>query len=132
MAGPLFRLVCTPGILDGAPEGWVGTMLEQGELALLVDAGGLEAISDVAHRLDLVTVPVLRTEETAERQERTVMTYAGSKALVWVAPGFGEAAVKWAHDRGPMTLLVETAQPLTDDERRRVERFVVILGRQAE
>src|SRR5204863_8463420 len=108
------------------------TMLEQGELALLVDTGGLEAISDVAHRLDLVTVPVLRNEETAERQERTVMTYAGSKALVWVAAGFGEAAVTWAHDRGPMTLLVETAEPLTDDERKRVERFVVILGRQAE
>ena len=132
MAGPLFRLVCAPGILDGAPAGWVSTMLEAGELALLVDGGGLEAISDVAHNLDLVTVPVLRTEETAELQERTVMAYAGSKALVWVAPGFGEAAAKWAHDRGPMTLLVETAAPLSDDERKRVERFVVILGRQAE
>lgn len=132
MAGPLFRLVCTPGVLDGAPEGWVSSMLQECELALLVDDGGLEAISDVAHRLDLVTVPVLRTEETAEAQERTVMTYAGSKALVWVAPGFGDDAAKWAHDRGPMTLLVETAQPLSDDERRRVERFVVILGRQAE
>ena len=31
-----------------------------------------------------------------------------------------------------MTLLVETGEPLTDDERKRVERFVVILGRQAE
>jgi hypothetical protein len=132
MASPLFRLVCTPGILDGSPEGWVSTMLESVELALLVDDGGLEAISDVAHRLDLVTVPVLRTEETAELQERTVMTYAGSKALVWVAPGFGGAAATWARDRGPMTLLVETGDPLSDEERKRVERFVVILGRQAE
>lgn len=132
MADPLFRLVCAPGILDHAPEGWVRTMLEEGELALLVDGGGLDAISDIAHRLDLVTVPVLRAEETGELQERTVMTYAGAKALVWVAPRFGEAAVAWARDRGPMTLLVETADPLTDDERRRVERFVVILGRQAE
>ncbi len=60
------------------------------------------------------------------------MTYAGAMALVWVAAGFGEAATQWAHDRGPMTLLVETGEPLSDDERRRVERFVVILGRQAE
>jgi hypothetical protein len=53
-------------------------------------------------------------------------------ALVWVAGAFGEAALTWAHDRGPMTLLVETDRPLSDDERKRVERFVVILGRQAE
>jgi hypothetical protein len=132
MAAPLFRLVCTPGVLDGAPEGWVSSMLEEGELALLVDGGGLGAISDVAHRLDLVTVPLLRTEQGAEQQERTIMRYAAAMALVWVAPAFGEAAVKWAHDRGPMTLLVETGDPLSDDERRRVERFVVILGRQAE
>jgi hypothetical protein len=132
MADPLFRLVCTPGILDGAPEGWVSSMLEEGELALLVDDGGLEAISEVAHRLDLVTVPLLRTESSADAQERTVMTYAGSKALVWIAPAFGDAAAKWARDRGPMTLLVETGEPLSDDERKRVERFVVILGRQAE
>jgi hypothetical protein len=31
-----------------------------------------------------------------------------------------------------MTLLVETPGPLSEDERRRIERFVVILGRQAE
>jgi hypothetical protein len=132
MAGPIFRLVCTPGILEAAPEGWVSAMLEEGELALLVDAGGLDAISEVAHQLDLVTVPVLRTEASTAEQERTVIAYAGAKALVWIAPAFGETTVKWAHDRGPMTLLVETAEPLSDDERRRVERFVVILGRQAE
>ena len=132
MASPLFRLVCTPGVIDGSPDGWVSAMLEQGELALLVDGGGLDAISEVAHRLDLVTVPVLRAEASGEQQERTVTRYAGSKALVWVAPAFGEATTKWAHDRGPMTLLVETAEPLSDDERRRIERFVVILGRQAE
>jgi len=132
MADPLFRLVCAPGILDGAPEGWVSTMLEEGEIALLVDGGGLDAISDVAHRLDLVTVALLRAEETPALQERTVMAYAGSKALVWLAPEFGEEAARWARDRGPMTLLVETADPLSADERKRVERFVVILGRQAE
>ncbi|MEY2512926.1 MAG: hypothetical protein QOJ89_284 [bacterium] len=132
MPGALFRLVCAPGNLDGTPEGWVGAMLEQGELALLVDGGGLDAISAVAHRLDLVTVPLLRSEDGAEQQERTVMRYAGAMALVWIAESFGEQAMKWAHDRGPMTLLVETGDALSDDERKRVERFVVILGRQAE
>jgi hypothetical protein len=132
MAGPIFRLVCTPGTLDGAPEGWVSSMLQEGELGLLVDGGGLDAISAIAHELDLVTVPLLRTEASAAEQERTVVRYAGAMALVWVAPAFGEEVVRWARDRGPMTLLVETGDPLSDDERRRVERFVVILGRQAE
>ena len=132
MPGALFRLVCSPGNLDGAPAGWIGAMLEEGELALLVDGGGLDAISAVAQRLDLVTVPLLRREDSAEQQERTVMRYAGSMALVWIAESFGEQAVTWARDRGPMTLLVETGDALSDDERKRVERFVVILGRQAE
>ena len=60
------------------------------------------------------------------------MSYAESKPLVWIADGFGEAATRWAHQRGPMTLLVETDGRLSEDERRRIERFVVILGRQAE
>jgi hypothetical protein len=60
------------------------------------------------------------------------MAYAAAKPLVWIAPSFGETAAAWAHERGPMTLLVEAAGPLSDDERRRVERFTVILGRQAE
>jgi hypothetical protein len=132
MADPLFRLVSTPGALDGAPEGWVGTMLEEGELALLVDGGGLDAITALAHALDLVTVPLLRTEETPAQQESTVMSYAESKPLVWIASAFGDSATRWAHQRGPMTLLVESGGELSDEERRRIERFVVILGRQAE
>ena len=132
MADSLFRLACSPRNLDGAPEGWVESMVQEGELALLVDDGGLDAISAVTHSLDLVTMRLLRPEETAKAQERTVMRYAGSMALVWVASAFSEPATKWAHDRGPMTLLIETAGPLTADERKRVERFVVILGRQAE
>jgi hypothetical protein len=60
------------------------------------------------------------------------MTYAGAKPIVWIASEFGEEATRWAHQRGPMTLLVEAAEPLSDAERRRVERFAVILGRQAE
>jgi hypothetical protein len=132
MSGTLFRLVCTPAAIDGAPDGWVSTMLEEGELALLADDGGLQAISAVAHHLDLVTVPLLRSEAGGEQQEATVMRYADGKPLVWIASSFGDAATEWAHERGPMTLLVETGAQLSDDERRRVERFVVILGRQAE
>ncbi|MDQ3675279.1 MAG: hypothetical protein M3401_00520 [Actinomycetota bacterium] len=132
MADDLFRLVCSPSVLDAGPDGWVSTLLEVGELALLTDDGGLDAITAVAHELDLVTVPLLRFEESAERQELTVMTYAGSKPLIWVAPSFGDQAREWAHTRGPMTLLIDRAGTLSQDERRRVERFVVILGRQAE
>ena len=132
MADALFRLVCTAGVLEGAPDGWIATMVEEGDLALLVDDGGLDAITRLAHALDLVTIPLLRTEDEAQRQESTVMSYAGSKPLVWIASGFGEPATRWAHDRGPMTLLVEADGGLSDDERRRLERFVVILGRQAE
>ena len=132
MAGPLFRLACTAGVLGEAPAEWVSTMLQEGELGLLVDDGGLEAIMALAHALDLVTVPLLRAEDEPWRQDSTVMSYAESKPLVWIADDFGEAATRWAHQRGPMTLLVETDGPLSDDERRRIERFVVILGRQAE
>jgi hypothetical protein len=132
MADALFRLVCTPGVLGRAPAGWVSAMLQEGELALLVDDGGLDAITDLAHALDLVTVPLLRTEDEPSQQDATVMSYAASKPLIWIADRFGEAARLWAHQRGPMTLLVEADGPLSGDERRRVERFVVILGRQAE
>jgi len=132
VADPLFRLACAPAVLAAAPDGWVATMLEEGELAVLADDGGLDAITALAHELDLVTVPVLRAESTSEEQEATVMTYAAAKPLVWIAAAFGEAARSWAHERGPMTLLVEAAGPLSDEERKRVERFAVILGRQAE
>jgi hypothetical protein len=132
VADPLFRLACAPGVLAAAPDGWVAAMLEQGELAVFADDGGLDAITALAHDLDMVTVPVLRAESTNEQQEATVMAYAAAKPLVWIAGSFGEAAREWAHKRGPMTLLVEATGSLPDDERKRVERFAVILGRQAE
>jgi hypothetical protein len=132
VAGSLFRLACNAAVLRSAPEGWVTTMLQQGELGLLLDDGGLDAVTALAHALDLVTVPLLRAEDTAERQESTVMAYAGRKPLVWVAASFSDSARTWAHLRGPMTLLVQTDGALSDDERKRVERFVVILGRQDE
>jgi hypothetical protein len=132
VADPLFRLACAPGVLAAAPDGWVAAMLEEGELAVLADTGGLDAITALAHDLDMVTVPVLRAERTSDEQEATVMAYAAAKPLVWIAPTFGDAARAWARKRGPMTLLVESDGALSDDERKRVERFAVILGRQAE
>jgi len=128
----LFRLACAPAVLDSAPAGWVSTMLEEGELAVLADGGGLDAITALAHALDLVTVPLLRAERTPEQQEATVIAYADAKPLVWVAASFSERAADWARRRGPMTLLIESDGPLSQDERKRVERFAVILGRQAE
>ena len=52
--------------------------------------------------------------------------------LVWVAEAFSEPVRSWAHDRGPMTLLVESSGALPEAERNRIERFVASLGRQAE
>lgn len=132
MAAPIFRFVSPPAALDGAPEGWAAEMLAEGEEALLVDAGGLDAIDRVAHALGQTTVSLVRREATPEEQERTVMAYADGLALVWVAPSFSDDAQTWAHRRAPMTLLVENDGPLPADERRRIERFVAILGRQTE
>lgn len=131
MTDPLFRLACAPAVLDSASDEWVATLLE-GELALLADDGGLTAITALAHALDLVVVPVLRAEQTPELQEATVIAYAEAKPLVWIAPSFSDEATRWAHERGPMTLLLEAEGPLSEEERKRVERFAVILGRQAE
>jgi poly-gamma-glutamate capsule biosynthesis protein CapA/YwtB (metallophosphatase superfamily) len=127
----LFRLVCAPAVLTGSPEGWAVEMLQGGEVAVLLDAGGLDALDAVAHTLDATTVSVLRTEATPAEQERTVMTHADGLALVWVAPGFGDEARAWAEKRGPMTLLVEVDGALPEDERHRIERFVTILSGQA-
>jgi hypothetical protein len=132
MADPSFRFVCDPDALAGAPAGWAREMLHDGEIALLVGDGGLGAINAVAHDLDLASVPVVRGEDSPGRQEKTVMAYAGHLPLVWVGTGFGDSAVAWARDRGPMTLLVTAAAPLPEEERRRIERFVATLGRQSE
>ena len=132
MPDPLFRLACAPAVLDSASEEWVAAMLEEGDLAVLADDGGLDAITALAHTLDLVVVPVLRAEQTPVQQEATVIAYAQSKPLVWIAASFSDEATRWARERGPMTLLVASGGPLPEHERKRVERFVVILGRQAE
>jgi hypothetical protein len=132
MSSPSFRFVCGPAALVGARAGWAREMLAEGEIALLTDAGGLDAVDAVAHELDLVSVPVIRGERTRPDQERTVIAYAASLPLVWVAPAFEDETAGWARDRGPMTLLIATAGPLSDDERRRIDRFVATLGRQSE
>jgi hypothetical protein len=132
MADSSFRFVCVPDALAGAPAGWAREMLHDGEIALLAGDGGLEAVNAVAHDLDLAAVPVVRGEDSAARQEQTVMAYGGNLPLVWVGAGFSDAAVAWARDRGPMTLLVTAAAPLSEGERRRIERFVATLGRQSE
>jgi hypothetical protein len=132
MPEPIFRLVCPPSALAGAPAGWATEMLRDGEVALLVDAGGLDAIDALAHELDLVSVRVVRAEADAAAQERTVVAYAGALATVWIGASFEPATRDWAVKRGPMTLLVESSGALGEDDRRRVERFVAILGRQAE
>jgi hypothetical protein len=107
-------------------------MLADGEIALLADGGGFAAINDVAHTLGLVSVPLIRGEETVERQQETTMAYADRLPLVWVDGDFDQKATAWARDRGPMTLLVQATGPLAEDERRRIERFVASLGPQAE
>jgi hypothetical protein len=132
MSDVLFRMVCVPAALNGAREGWAADMLREGEVALLVDGGGLDAINSVAHAIGAATVNVMRMEATPLLQEATVMEYADGLALVWVAPEFSHEARTWARDRGPMTLLVEVDGALPDAERRRIDRFVAILGRQTE
>src|SRR5579875_785616 len=126
----MFRLVCLPVALGEAPARWA--MLGEGELALLPGAGGLDEVAELAHRLDLLSVELLRGEATPDAQEETVMMFAGSLPLVWVAREFSPRARGWAERRGPMTLLVEADGALSPDELRRIERFVAALGRQSE
>jgi hypothetical protein len=132
VSDPIFRLVCVPGALDGAPDGWASKLLKEGEIALLADGGGLPAINAAAHALGLATVSLVRLEDTPTAQEQTVIDYAGTLPVVWVAADFSESARTWAHDRGPMTLLVEADGSLPADARGRIERFVGWLGRQTE
>lgn len=131
MSDPLFRLVCTPATLTGSPEGWAVEMLQDGVVAVTPDAGGLPAIDDAARTLGVTAIPVVRGEASPAEQEQTVMTHAGSLALVWVAGTFSDDARAWAQRRGAMTLLVEVAGDLSAEDRRRVERFVSILSGQA-
>jgi len=130
VSDPVFRLVCLPAALGEAPARW--PMLGEGELALLPGDGGLDEVAELAHRLDLVSIELLRGEADAAAQEDTVTEFAGALPLVWVAAKFSARARGWAERRGPMTLLVEGDDGLSADELRRIERFVATLGRQSE
>jgi hypothetical protein len=132
MTDPIFRLVCVPAALEQAPDGWVAELLRDADIALLVDGSGLAGIDAVAHALGRPTVPVVRSEATPAEQDETVIEHAGALPLVWLGTGFSPRVRAWARDRGPMTLLVEVEGALPEEERRRVERFVALLGRQAE
>jgi hypothetical protein len=132
VSAPAFRFVCVSAALVGAPGDWAREMLADGEIALLADDGGLQSIDTVAHDLGLVSVPLIRGEDTPAVQQQTVIAYAESLPLIWVADAFTAETTGWARQRGPMTLLIDTARPLTDDERRRIDRFVATLGRQSE
>lgn len=131
MPAPLFRLVSVGSVLAAAPDGWAAEMLRDGDVALLVDDAGLDAVDTVARSLRRPTVPVVRREADAVAQETTVREHADGLPTVWIATGFGDDTVAWAKRRGPMTLLVEAAGPLGDEDRRRIERFISILGGQA-
>lgn len=131
MSEPRFRFVSAPSALSGAPAGWAREMLREGEVALLGDEG-LEAVNTLAHELDQVAIRLIRSETAPERQDRTVITFAEALPLVWVAERFSDNVSTWARDRGPMTLLVSSGGPLAGEERRRIDRFVAILGRQSE
>jgi hypothetical protein len=128
----VFHLVAPASALEGAPADWAVELLNLGELALSVDDRGLDGVDAVARALRRPAVAVLRREATADAAEASVREFAGRLALVWIAPSFGDSARAWARDRAPMTLLVEHDGPLPEEERRRIERFVAILGRQAE
>lgn len=132
MDAPLFRMACPPSTLIEAPPDWPAQLLREGNVALLSDEGGLEAMNAVAVALGIFTIRVLRREDDQAEQERTVMGFAETLPLLWIARSFGEAAREWAVRRGPMTLLVEAEGPLPEQERRRIDRFVASLGRQAE
>jgi hypothetical protein len=125
-------MICRSGALADAPDGWLESLLLEGELAMLVDAEGLDGINAVARTADVPTVRIVRAEDSADAQERTVQTYAGDIATVWIDAAFSDAVRTWAHDRGPMTLLVESGGALPAEEHRRIERFVAILGRQSD
>jgi hypothetical protein len=127
MRDPLFRIICVPTVLTGAPEGWAGGLLGDGDLALAAGEGGPVGVKEVGEALGVPAVAVLCDDADA-----TAKAFAGSFPLVWVAPGFSDEARAWAERRGPMTLLVETGDALSEDDRRRIERFVGILDRQAD
>lgn len=127
-----YRMLCTASALAATPEGWAAATLGDGAVSLLPDDGGLEAIDAAARVLRTVEVSVLARAQDAGAREEAVIGFAGSLALIWVAPTFSRRAREWASARGPMTLLVQAAGELPPAELGRIERFVTLLARQAD
>ncbi len=129
---PSFLMVCASAPIAGAPTGWATATLRDGEVALLVDNGGLEAVNTAARALGQLAVSVVRREADLAAQEQTVIEFTGSLPLIWVTDEFSESARSWAHDRGPMTLLICAEGVLSEEERTRIGRFVTLLARQTD
>ncbi len=100
---PRFHFVCAASALVGVPAKWVTEMLGEGEIAVLADEGDFDAVNEVAHTLGLISVPLIRREETMERQRERAMAYADRLPLASVAEDLGETVTAWARGRGPMT-----------------------------
>ena len=75
-------------------------MLRDGEIALLGDKG-LAAVNEVAHELGQTSILLVRSEADAGQQDATVIAYARSVPIVWVADAFSENVRRWARERGP-------------------------------
>ncbi|MGH2869245.1 MAG: hypothetical protein ACRDNK_16995 [Solirubrobacteraceae bacterium] len=129
---PSFLMVCRSAAIAGAPTGWASATLRDGEVALLVDEGGLEAVNAAARALGQLAVSVVRREVDPEAQEQTVIEFAGSLPLIWITDEFSEHARSWAHDRGAMTLLISAQGVLSEEERTRIGRFVTLLAPQTD
>ncbi|MDQ6730755.1 MAG: hypothetical protein M3022_10730 [Actinomycetota bacterium] len=128
----VYRLVATSTAIAQTPDGWVAETLRDGAATLVIDDGGLDAIDAAARALDQVAVMVLRRESGPEAQEEAVIAFAGAMPLVWVGAQFSERARRWAHARGPMTLLVPASGALPAAELTRIARFVTLLSRQTD
>ena len=123
----VYQLVATSTAIAQTPHGWVAENLRDGAVSLVIDDGGLDAINAAARALDQVAVSVLRRESGPQAQEEAVIAFASAMPLVWVGAGFSERVRSWAHERGPMTLLVLASGALPADELARIARFVTLL-----
>jgi hypothetical protein len=121
MSDPAFRFVTAPQALLGAPAGWAAEMLRDGEVALLT-SDGLDAINQLAHELGSAAIQVVRSEADGASQDKTVISYAAALPTIWVAPQFSEQAEGWATKRGPMTLLVQSAESIASSRCSAVNR----------
>jgi hypothetical protein len=129
---PAFVMVCRSAAIAGAPTGWATATLRDGDVALLVDEGGQDAVDAAARALGQRAVMVVRRESGPTAQEQTVIELAGPLPLIWVTDEFSAETERWAHDRGPMTLLVRAVGALSVEERARIGRFVTLLARQTD